>query len=275
MNVQLTVVVPAYNEEGMLVPMAERLVPWLDLVVGPGGWQILVVDNGSTDGTAAEIAEMNERWHACEAIFLENPDVGAAFRAGLLNAAGEWAHIINVDFWDGVFFAWSWLKRDQYQLLLGSKRADLSIDRRSRYRRILTWGLNVVLRHSFGSVCTDTHGPKLLHLPSMRQLIKETELSRGQFDTEFTLRAFRAGLRTVEAPIPMEETRPPRNLMLTKIVRNLYDVARLHRVMKAVPVTGPIRYHRWARDDMVEEVAKHYGVRGGVVIEPDQLAAHS
>ena len=77
-------------------------------------------------------------------------------------------------------------------------------------------------------------------------------MRRGQFDTEMTLRAMRSGLWLAEVPVPLTELRPPRNLMLTKIYRNLIDIMRLRSVIKKFPQKAPLRYHRWAREDLLD-----------------------
>jgi hypothetical protein len=38
--------------------------------------------------------------------------------------------------------------------------------------------------------------------------------------------------------------------MLNKIIRNLVDIRRLHRVMRVVPISTATRYHRWSREDV-------------------------
>lgn len=48
-GVHLSVVVPICNEEDELRCMAEGLAPQLDEIAGPGRWQFVLVDNGSTD----------------------------------------------------------------------------------------------------------------------------------------------------------------------------------------------------------------------------------
>jgi hypothetical protein len=64
------------------------------------------------------------------------------------------------------------------------------------------------------------------------------------------LRASRARLWLAEAPVPIVELRKPRNLMLHKVVRNIVDIRRLHKIMQKTPVTAAMRYHRWSREDV-------------------------
>ncbi|MGH9792724.1 MAG: glycosyltransferase family 2 protein, partial [Candidatus Acidiferrales bacterium] len=47
----VTVVVPAYNEEGAIASQIENVRVVMD--AGGRPWELIVVDDGSTDGTAA------------------------------------------------------------------------------------------------------------------------------------------------------------------------------------------------------------------------------
>lgn len=153
-------------------------------------------------------------------------------------------------FWDEVFVRWSWLNRCQYDLILGSKRADPTLNNQPLYRRFLSWGLNLLLQVFLGFVGRDTHGQKLIRLSTIKPIAARCILKGGQFDTELTLRALRSGLWLAEAPVPIHEKRSPRNLMLEKIYRNMRDVFILSWIMRKVPYEHNTRYHRWAREDM-------------------------
>jgi glycosyltransferase involved in cell wall biosynthesis len=249
-GILLSVIIPVYNEEKHLLSLAEALSVRLDETVGRGEWEFVFVNNGSTDGSDAVISAIAARLPACVcSVYLERPDYGNALRRGLRDARGEWAWIINVDFWDPVFLAWAWHHRQRYDLMIGSKRADPTLDERQKYRRILSWGLNVILQGYFGLVATDTHGQKVMHLRTLRPLLEVCVMSRGQFDTEFTIRSQRAGLRLAEFPVPIVETRKQRNLMLKKIKQNVIDIFLLKRVLRNVPFSGGVHYHRYSRDD--------------------------
>jgi len=252
-ELDLSVIVPVYNEEDILLQTAEQIAPHLDDIVGAGNWQFVLVNNGSRDRSSAICDEIVRRWPKSLKVELARPDIGEALFQGLMRAAAPWAFIINTDFWDPMFIRWCFRTRGVYDLVVGSKRADMALNQQSKYRRTLSWGLNMILQAAFGFVGSDTHGQKFVYLPALRPIFQRCVMRRGQFDTEFTLRATRAQMWIAEVPVPIVEIRKPRNLMLHKIARNIVDISRLKWVMRTVPVRAAARYHRWARED-VEEI---------------------
>jgi len=274
-SVELSVIVPAFNEANDLGDMATRLASCLDKIVGAGQWQFVIVDNGSIDGTQDHARRIVDMWPTSKLVELPRPDYGEALFCGLRAADGEWAYIINVDFWDEVMLGWCWRHRGLYDLVLGSKRSDNTLNKTHKYRKTLSWGLNSILQFVFGFVGSDTHGQKFLHLSTLRPILDRCVMRRGQFDTEFTLRAMRAGLWLAEVPVPLVEMRPQRNLMVAKIYRNLVDILRLRKVMRQSPATTPVRYHRWAREDLTEEGSTQAAVFLEAVERQRKMKLHS
>lgn len=249
-KLHLSVVVPVYNEEGILMQMAEQIAPHLDEIAGEKRWQFVLVDNGSSDRSRDICDQIVRRWPESVKIELERADYGEALYQGLMHAAGPWAFIINVDFWDVPFMRWCFRTRGTYDMVMGSKRADDVLNQQSEYRRWLSWGLNTILQTVFNFPGTDTHGQKFVYLPSLRPIFAQCVMRRGQFDTEFTLRAARAKLWLAEVPVPIVELRKARNLMLHKIARNIVDIFRLREVMRRNRTRTAMRYHRWSREDV-------------------------
>jgi glycosyltransferase involved in cell wall biosynthesis len=247
----LSVVVPVYNEEAHLWGMAQDLGHALDGVVGRACWQYVLVDNGSVDGSGKVLDAIVASWPSSRVLKLDRPNYGTALKTGLQAAQAPFAYVINVDFWDPLFLKWAWANRDQYDLILGSKRADPTLNRLPAYRKFLSAGLNLIFQVFFDFVGRDTHGQKLIRLAPMLDIMSRCVMERGQFDTELTLRALRSGLWVAEVPVPIVQSRSPRNLMLAKIWRNFVDLLRLRRVMRDVPSVRT-RYHRWSREDMEE-----------------------
>lgn len=95
----LTVVVPVYNEEDVLPLLVERLRPVLD---GLGrGYEVLTVDDGSTDTSAAILERLRRQWPQLRIVRLRaNAGHQAAISAGLERARGDWVVTIDADLQD-------------------------------------------------------------------------------------------------------------------------------------------------------------------------------
>jgi glycosyltransferase involved in cell wall biosynthesis len=253
--VLLSVVMPIRNEAAILWQNAEILAARFDALAGAGQWKFILVDNASTDGTPAIITRIIARWPPSETVFVPQPNYGAALKAGFGRADTPYAAVLDVELWDLPFLTWAWRRRDEYDLFIGSRRADPSLCERPRYRWLLSWGLNALLQLFFEFTGTETHGPKLIRMAAMRDLIARCVSDRGQYDTEIVLRAIRAGRLIVEVPISNSEVegRKPRNLMLNKIVWNILAFNRLRGVLRGVPREGPVRYRRFTREDVLSE----------------------
>ncbi|MDI1250490.1 MAG: glycosyltransferase family 2 protein [Lacunisphaera sp.] len=87
MTPRYSLVVPLYNEAGNLLPLTAAAVAVLDGLAG--GWEIIFVDDGSTDSTAAELATVIARWPQCRAlVHPHNLGQNHALLAGLRAARG-------------------------------------------------------------------------------------------------------------------------------------------------------------------------------------------
>ena len=245
-----SVIVPVYQEGRLLWTNGCVLGKRFDVIFGKGRWRFVIVENGSRDDTLEYANKLRDEYPASDIVMLPAPDYGAALRAGLEAAQSKYAAIINIEQWDLPFLNWAWNKRGEYDLFLGSKRADPTLNGQSRYRKFLSWGLNSMLGLMFEFTVADTHGPKFMNLDIMSPIIASCTMTRGQFDTEMTLRAIRAGISIAEAPVAYLEERPPRNTMIRKIAQNIIDLWRLARRMREVPYRSTIRVRRYCRDDL-------------------------
>jgi len=96
---ELTVVIPAYNEQESIGPMYRRLVAALELRVD--GLEVLFVDDGSRDATWQRISELAARDRRVRGIrFARNFGHQAALTAGVDAAAGRAVVIIDADLQD-------------------------------------------------------------------------------------------------------------------------------------------------------------------------------
>ncbi|MEZ4749368.1 MAG: glycosyltransferase family 2 protein [Bdellovibrionota bacterium] len=122
-RVAISVVVPVYNEESNLGPLYERLSRVLSKI---GNYEILFVDDGSSDNSAAHIRELSaidDRVGAC--FFSRNFGHEAATSCGLHNASGQTVAIIDADLQDPpevlleMFEQW----KNGYDVVYGQRRS--------------------------------------------------------------------------------------------------------------------------------------------------------
>jgi glycosyltransferase involved in cell wall biosynthesis len=121
----LSIVVPVKNEEHAVAPFIERVGPILDKTCAKEGWEILFVDDGSTDGTLAAIVAAHSRDKRISALSLSrNFGKEAALSAGLDYARGKAIVPMDVDMQDppevlpDMVAKW----REGYEMVFGVRR---------------------------------------------------------------------------------------------------------------------------------------------------------
>ncbi|WP_251094704.1 glycosyltransferase family 2 protein [Streptomyces sp. Caat 7-52] len=97
--VELSVVIPMFNEEDVLPALVARLRPVLD---GTGeAYEVVAVDDGSTDRTAGRLEELRVAWPQLRVVRLaRNSGHQAALTAGLHHARGRYAASLDADLQD-------------------------------------------------------------------------------------------------------------------------------------------------------------------------------
>lgn len=95
-----SIVVPAYNERGNVGPLVEEIVDVLttESMADFRPFEVVLVDDGSTDGTDAAIRELADEYRAVRGVFLRrNFGQTAALAAGFDEARGEFVVTLDAD----------------------------------------------------------------------------------------------------------------------------------------------------------------------------------
>ena len=226
----LSVIVPIHNEAGYLTGALSDLVEELGAV--GVSYEVILAENGSTDGTDEIAATLSRRIPDVSTFSLPEPNYGAAMRAGFGKASGEWVVNFDIDYFSGPFLRDGLALADSADIVLASKRAEGADDRRSLLRRAGTFAFNMILKLLFRSGVSDTHGMKLIRTSVVAAVAPTVVSDLDLFDTELVIRAERAGFRIAEVPAIVEEQRDARSSFLSRVPRTLYGLAR-------------IRWHLW------------------------------
>lgn len=208
----VSIVVPLHNEARDLPRLARRFVTELKKRADFEVFEIILSENGSSDGTSNVCSDLAEGDDGpFRALSIPKPSYGEAVRRGVMEAAGSQVTILEIDCMDVPFTIASVniIEGGEADLVIASKRHPLSIDNRPRCRRLITWGFNQGLRLATGYPGTDTHGLKTLSAPLAKQLCSLSTTSGEAFQTELVLLAWRMGFRVTELPLAIEEVRSP------------------------------------------------------------------
>lgn len=93
---KLSIIIPAYNAEQYI---EKCIVSCENQDLDRSEYEIIVVDDGSTDGTAAVVESMSMKYENIQYIYQENARQGAARNNGLRNAKGKYIWYVDADDW--------------------------------------------------------------------------------------------------------------------------------------------------------------------------------
>ena len=223
----VSIVIPVYNEEGILHSSVVDLVSRLDDL--KWSYEILLAENGSKDRTIAIGEELSQRYPQVQIHSASVPDYGRALKEGIQRARGKFVICDEIDLCDTDFYqrALEVLEPDHADLVVGSKVMKGAEDRRPALRHAATLVINGMLRVLVGFHGTDTHGLKAFRRERLLGTIDRCQLGRDLFASEFVIRAEREGKRVTEIPIRIVEKRPPSINLFKRVPKVLKDITRL------------------------------------------------
>ncbi len=150
MSPLVSVVIPMYNEEDVLPLLVERLRPILD---GLGcGYEVVAVDDGSTDLTPALLQRLHREWSELRVVRLRaNAGHQAAISAGLRSARGDYVVTIDADLQDPPEVIAEMVEKAQDEGLdvVYGVRSDRSTD--SVFKRVTAHGFYRLIRTISGT----------------------------------------------------------------------------------------------------------------------------
>ncbi len=232
----LSIVVPAYNEAARLVKSLPVILAYLS--ENATGAELIVVDDGSTDDTAAVARRMIADAGGVRASvvsYQSNLGKGRAVRLGLLAARGDIALFTDADLSTPITETPKMVEpisRGECDLTFGSRALDRHLIgvhqpwRREQGGRIF----NLAVRLATGLPFWDTQcGFKAFRMEACRPIIEGATIDRFGFDVELIYLAHRAGLRLREIPLRWDHNEGSKVNVLTDSFNMLAEVGLIRR----------------------------------------------
>lgn len=205
MNPDLSIVIPAYNEEERI----GRALTETLRAIAANRWnaEILIVDDGSTDATAAVVRSLAAEHPQIRLLPNgANHGKGYSVRNGMLNASGDIILFTDADLSAPINEATRLIDaiRNGADMAIGSRWLDrsLQIVRQPLYRRFLGRCFNLVTRAVVRLPFADTQcGFKAFTRTAAQTVFQLQRIDRWGFDPEILFIALRRGFTVREIPV--------------------------------------------------------------------------
>jgi dolichyl-phosphate beta-glucosyltransferase len=214
----MSVVVPAYNEERAIVGTISALRSWLEASGRP--WEILVMDNASTDGTHALVEQLADG----ESIRIlrneRNMGKGYSVRRGMLAATGDMRLHCDADCAPSLASLTKMLELMEHaDVITGSRLAEgADVGRRQPLRRrIVGRSFQQLCRLMLGEPTRDLFcGFKLWRGQTAQEVFSRVQIEGWVFDAEALAVARALGYRITETGIVWND-RDGSRLSMTRV----------------------------------------------------------
>ncbi len=252
MALHFSVVIPAYQESSRLPPYLGMMRPYLDAVF-PDAYEVIVVDDGSTDRLASAVGGCSRSWPQLSVLrHCRNLGKGAALLTGMRAASASLLLAADADGATPIEE-----EKSLRQVIAGG--ADIAIG--SRLLRLPGRGVqrlcsrqlsgqlfSLLVRCLFGLPVRDTQcGFKMFRREAALSLLPHCREAGYLFDLEILAWAHRLGFRIAEVPVTWRDVTGSKVRLLSDGWAMLWGLFRLHRAIRRIdlplgpaPVSVPV-----------------------------------
>ena len=232
----LSVVIPAYNEEERIGPTLLSIDRYLK--EQPYAYEIIVVDDGSSDSTVRVVQELSTQVRQLKLLQQRgNEGKACAGRAGMLSALGRYRLFMDADGSTDIAH-WDALRSELdagSDVVVGSRHvAGSRIDvHQSQFRELLGGVFRHLVRMTFGLPIHDTqNGFKAFTSEAALRIFTRQKVTGWAFDVDVLSIAQRLGYSMLEVPVTWIDDDRSR-MTMRAMPRMLMDLMRIR--LNAVP----------------------------------------
>lgn len=204
-KLDLSFVIPAYNEEGLI----EDALGTLDEAVKSKKlqYEIVVVDDGSEDKTLSKaMTYASKNGHVKVVSYTKNLGKGYAVKKGFMQAVGEVVIFVDSDLDINLKGISRYVEALQHgDIVIASKWHPQSVVEMPLVRRLLSRSFNLLVRLLTGVKLRDTQaGLKAMKKSALKNVFPRLSVERYAFDVELLIVAKLYGLKVVEMPVNLQ-----------------------------------------------------------------------
>jgi len=238
-------IMPAYNEQAKIAECVRSAIRHLDTLGLT--YEIVVVDDGSTDDTRAEALSVQTDPHVKVVGYHQNRGKGYAIKHGVKVASGDVVFFMDSDANVKLEFTNQYVTAlEEYDIAIASKRHPNSRVSTPPIRRLLSYSFHLLVRLLTGIQASDTQsGLKAFRREALRSIIALMCVKQYAFDVEMLTVARLLRLKIIELPVTIE-------------LRGAFGVR--HAVRMLIDLVGicyRLRVIRWYQENLHNSQAEY------------------
>ncbi len=202
MNTDLSIIIPAFNEEQRILKSLDTAIEYLDKQ--NLNYEVIVVDDGSDDNTIGVLKDYNPKVQVLS--LGKNLGKGAAVREGMLSAHGKIRLFSDADFSTPVYELHKLLGiiKNGADVCIGSRAIDRKMVKEHQpfYREFMGKTYNRLVQLLVFKGITDTQcGFKAFTKKATESIFSKAKINGFSFDVEILFLAKKLNLRVEQVPV--------------------------------------------------------------------------
>ena len=225
----LSLIIPCYNERKLLKKVLEEVIAYLKKQ--QYSWEIIIVDDGSSDNTADIATGFKNR--GVRLIKLSpNQGKGAALKKGFLNAKGKYVVFTDADLSVSITQLEQMIKKLQlgYPMVVGSRRIANSkiVVHQPLIREKMGKVFSLITKRIMGvSILDFTCGFKGFQNQAGYNIFKRSLINRWAYDAEIVFLAKKLKYKIGQIPVSWIDRRESRVRLGSAIYTSFFDLFRI------------------------------------------------
>jgi glycosyltransferase involved in cell wall biosynthesis len=231
-SISVDVVIPVLNEAHVLEKTVATVLKFLHEHF-PYQWKVLIVDNGSTDGTDLLAARLSAEFPEVDSVHLKQRGRGLALRHACGYSKSDVVCYMDVDLSTDLSLLVPLVHavaEDGYDIAIGSRLMKGARIMRSLNREVISRIYNWMLRTLLSTYFSDAQcGFKAFTRRVIQEIVPQIENQSWFFDSEMLVLAEKQGYRIKEIPVVWIEDVDSRVKILSTSLENIKAMLRLRR----------------------------------------------
>lgn len=228
------VIIPVLNEAHVLARSVATVREFLAQNLR-AKWRVVVVDNGSTDGTREVAAGLAAAHDDVGFLHLAQRGRGRALRCAWMQSRADIVGYMDVDLSTelaAIPRAVQALVDEGYDIAIGSRLLPQSRTKRSRQREFISRCYNVMVKAVLWTRFSDAQcGFKFLKREAAEKLIPQVKDQLWFLDTELLVLAEKQGYRIADLPVKWDEDDDSRVKIVSTAWEDIKGIFRLRRLL--------------------------------------------